>query len=197
MVRENHPNPKQLPWQRRVTSPLFLTSLAFLICSLSVSPHSWPPPILRPHYLLISLHHITRSTQKPKSNTHTHTHKNMALSLSLPCSSWASQPPSPCPLTPTALCLKKNKPVEKNTEDKKQQPGFGIARSLSSPLHFVWRFLFHTSFWPVCFLSVESKAGFCEWDNNMRSNWIRSCWCSLSKRSTWFILLVDVTLVLY
>lgn len=68
-------------------------------------------------------HHITLNTHKG-ANCHAHKHGNVALALSSP-SDKVSQAPSLCPLLLAALCLKKNKPVEKNTV------AFGVVGSLS------------------------------------------------------------------
>lgn len=54
--------------------------------------------------------------------THARTQTNVALALYSP-SDRVSQPPSLCPFTLTALCLKTNKPVENSAVDRKQHRG--------------------------------------------------------------------------
>lgn len=118
MVWENHPNSKQLPWQRHVPSLLLRSSLP-----------PWHPPILWPlllllHYLLTTSH----SSHTKAHNCHECTHKRGARSLVHAATELHADLP-PGPLTRFALCLKKNKPVGKKTT------GFGSYK-VSVYFHF-------------------------------------------------------------
>lgn len=88
----------------------------------STAPLAPPPPLLTLYHIMLNTH---KSTELPR--LHTQTWRSLAPSL--PHSGQASQPPSPLPSH--TVCLKKNKPVEKTTKDKKHHQAFGIVGFLS------------------------------------------------------------------
>lgn len=139
--RENHPNSinscrsnamSPLSFFHPLRSPHFSTSTA--------STHFLTPSSFSSHYLSTTSH-----TGEKKCHACTHRHAGRSFpppppSLPPHCVS-APQQPSHCPFTLSALCSKENKPVEKNTKDRKTATGFGgIAESLSfssSPFNLV------------------------------------------------------------
>lgn len=136
--RENHPNSinscrsnamSPLSFFHPLRSPHFSTSTA--------STHFFDAFLL---LLPLSVHHNTHR-RKEVPRVHTQARRTLFSSSSSFSFSGAPQQPSHCPFTLSALCSKENKPVEKNTKDRKTATGFwGIAESLSfssSPFNLV------------------------------------------------------------